>query len=372
MKIFEVARVFFIMFFRDKLNLFFGLFFNIFLMVMLGFMVKDRFDGTLVMGLYDELNSKFSNSFSDMLKSEGKIQVLDIESEAEISEMIRSGEIMVGLHIRESFGTLEHFNSLPKELDIEEHMSIYGNSGNEIWLKMIVPNLKMGILMANDQTNQYIQGIRVSTILVQTRDTQSYFEFIFPGMLAFSIMGLALSGGLVLLRYRKTDTLKRLKITPLKRYEFLFGYSLSYLSLLVIQVILFLIAARILFGYYFTANFFQIGLLLFFSCILFITLGLTLSNIMPSIESGNTLVRIVNFPAAFICGVFLPVESLPKALQVVSYMHPLTYIVDALRNAANFSATFHDNKINYVVIVTVIIFSMGTAVLNFKWEEQPS
>ena len=134
MKIFEVARVFFIMFFRDKLNLFFGLFFNIFLMVMLGFMVKDRFDGTLVMGLYDELNSKFSNSFSDMLKSEGKIQVLDIESEAEISEMIRSGEIMVGLHIRESFGTLEHFNSLPKELDIEEHMSIYGNSGNEIWL----------------------------------------------------------------------------------------------------------------------------------------------------------------------------------------------------------------------------------------------
>jgi ABC-2 type transport system permease protein len=41
----------------------------------------------------------------------------------------------------------------------------------------------------------------------------------------------------------------------------------------------------------------------------------------------------LRLPMIFISGVFLPIESLPFQLRVISYLTPLTYLVDALGEA---------------------------------------
>ena len=45
------------------------------------------------------------------------------------------------------------------------------------------------------------------------------------------------------------------------------------------------------------------------------------------------LATVVRSAMVFICGVFIPIETMPATLQTVAYALPLTYSVDALRQA---------------------------------------
>lgn len=367
-KIFEINRIFLLMFFRDKMNLFFSFFFNAFLMIMLGFFVKDKFNEIGVIGIYDNLQTEVSREFIEKVSQYPNLNIDIIANYSEIEEKIKKGKIVAAVQINKSFENL--FNdTIPIKASNDPQLTIYGNSGKQFWMKMMEPGFKLTILGSNEKTKKLTNFINIDTSLVQTRDVD-YFKFIFPGILVFSIMGLAFSGALTLLRFKNTDVLKRLKITPLKKFEFLTGFTISYMILLLLQTILYIVLAATVFGYTFNENILQIAIIIFTCGLVFMVLGICLANISPSLDSGNNIVRFINYPASFICGVFIPIETLPKVFQFISYFHPLTYFSNAIRNAVNYSATFVDNLSNYIIIFSLLIIFSVISVITFKWEEQ--
>jgi ABC-2 type transport system permease protein len=183
-------------------------------------------------------------------------------------------------------------------------------------------------------------------------------------------MGLSFTGALSLLFFRKADVLKRLKITPLKKYEFLAGFISSYLLLLLLQVLLYIFIAWLVFGYSFSGNYLQIALLITGCGLLFLVLGIVIANLVPSVDAGNNLIRFLNFPASFLCGIFLPIDSLPRVLQYFSVAHPLTYFARAIRNAVNYSASFQENLSNYLILAAILIVCTVVSLTTFNWEEQ--
>jgi len=365
--IIEIFRVFFLIFLRDKLNLFFSFFFNAFLMIMLGLFVSDRFDEIGTIGVYDKLNSEFSQEFIKTLEKEPTIKIEHFTNLDALIKKIKKGDLVAGLEINKSFELLKNKTAVAEENN--PHLLIYGNSGKDIWLKMLKPGLKMGILKTNENTKTLLKNITIKTEMIQSRNLD-YFKFIFPGVLMFSIMGLAFTGALSLLFFRKADVLKRLKITPLKKYEFLIGFSLSYFVLLLLQAVLYILVAWVVFDYTFTGNYLQIAVLIFGCGLLFIVLGIAIANLAPTVDSGNNIVRLLNFPASFLCGIFIPIEALPKSLQFISRFHPLTYFANAMRNTVNYSATFSENSTNYIILISIFIIFSAIAVKSFKWEEQ--
>ncbi|MCJ7934775.1 MAG: ABC transporter permease [Chryseobacterium sp.] len=362
-----VSRIFIVIFLRDKLNLFFSFFFNAFLMVMLGFYVSNRFDvGTI--GIYDDLKSDFSNQFIKTLGNDPAIKVKKFNDTAALFKAIEKGGIVAGIKIDKPFEALKD-DSVADPISKHKQLQIYGSSENMMWVKMLEPGIKIAILNTNNTSKKIISQINLKTQTVQSRNI-NYFKSIFPGVLVFSVMGLSFTGAMSLLYFRKSDVLKRLKITPLKKYEFLIGFITSYFILLLLQAILYIFIAWLVFGYVFTGNYLQISLLIVSCGLLFILLGITIANIVPSIDSGNNIIRFLNFPASFLCGVFIPIETLPKILQYISVFHPLTYFTSAMHNAVNYNSAFSGNSTNYIIIFILMIVFSVISIKTFKWEAQ--
>jgi len=74
-------------------------------------------------------------------------------------------------------------------------------------------------------------------------------------------------------------------------------------------------------------------LTLLLSAAAFAALGALASVAVSEVFEAQTLANFVRFPMMFLGGVFVPVQDLPRGLQVVARFLPLTYAVEALRIA---------------------------------------
>lgn len=69
------------------------------------------------------------------------------------------------------------------------------------------------------------------------------------------------------------------------------------------------------------------------SSLMFSVFGLLLSVPFRDIPDAMPPATVVRIAMVFICGVFIPLETMPASLQTVAYALPLTYSVDSLRQA---------------------------------------
>jgi ABC-2 type transport system permease protein len=65
----------------------------------------------------------------------------------------------------------------------------------------------------------------------------------------------------------------------------------------------------------------------------FIGLWLAIASMLKDEQGFGLIMNLIISPLLFLSGIFYPIENLPFALRVVSYLNPLTYGVDGLRGA---------------------------------------
>jgi ABC-2 type transport system permease protein/oleandomycin transport system permease protein len=161
----------------------------------------------------------------------------------------------------------------------------------------------------------------------------SYEDFLMPGIIVQNIA----FGGFVTALGLNEDLHKglidRFRSLPMARSAVLAGRTLSdvFTNTLSIAVLL---ATGLVIGFSFDASPVEvvagIGLLLLFGYAfswVFALLGLVVS----SPEAANSLGFIAVFPLTFISSAFVPVESMPAALQWFAEINPFTIVVDAMR-----------------------------------------
>ena len=161
----------------------------------------------------------------------------------------------------------------------------------------------------------------------------SYVDFLIPGIIVQNIA----FGGFVTAIGLNEDLSKglidRFRSLPMARPAVLAGRTFADIVTNLISVIVLLITGFII-GFSFGTGIGEIlaGLLLLiffgyaFSWV-FALLGLMVS----SPESANSLGFIAVFPLTFISSAFVPVDSMPAALQWFAEINPFTLMVDAMR-----------------------------------------
>ena len=160
-----------------------------------------------------------------------------------------------------------------------------------------------------------------------------YKDFLLPGIIVQNIA----FGGFVTALGLNDDLRKglidRFRSLPMARSAVLAGRTLSDVitNALSLAVVL---GTGLLIGFSFHASFLEIvagfGLLLLFGYAfswVFALLGL----IASSPEAANSIGFIAVFPVTFISSAFVPVESMPGALQWFAEVNPVTVMVDAMR-----------------------------------------
>jgi len=131
---------------------------------------------------------------------------------------------------------------------------------------------------------------------------------------------------------RRTGTLQRLLASPASEVEIVVGYSLAFAVIGLLQSIVVLVAAILLFNISIVGS-----IVLALLVVMLIGFGHQGLGILLSAGAKNELqaiqfIPLILFPSILLAGLFWPVESIPSYLQPLSFVIPLRYGIDAERS----------------------------------------
>ncbi len=135
--------------------------------------------------------------------------------------------------------------------------------------------------------------------------------------------------------YREGGILRRLRATPLRPYTILTAHVLVKLLFTAITLAAMLLAGRRYDAVDAGVPLVSFTLALLFSTVSILSLGFLIASIVPTARFAQPLGTLILYPMLGVSGLFVPVASLPPALQIVARALPLTYAVSLLtRNLA--------------------------------------
>ena len=161
----------------------------------------------------------------------------------------------------------------------------------------------------------------------------NYQEFVFPGIIAMSVLFTSMFYGMYIIWDRKLDFLKAVLVAPVPRSAVFFGKMLGGMTDVMVQALaLVLIGVGLsLVDGMIPAALALAGVLAVSACI--VSLGLIIGANMKSIEGFNLVMSFITWPMFIFSGALFPTENLPAFLDVIVAANPLTYGVDLLRLA---------------------------------------
>jgi ABC transporter DrrB family efflux protein len=161
----------------------------------------------------------------------------------------------------------------------------------------------------------------------------TYIDFLIPGIIVQNIAFGGFVTALGLSEDLKKGLIDRFRSLPMARSAVLAGRTLADVATNTLSVVV-LVTTGLIIGFTFHGSALEIvggfALLILFGYAfswVFALLGLVVS----SPEAANSLGFILVFPLTFISSAFVPVESMPDALQWFANINPFTIVVDAMR-----------------------------------------
>ncbi|MEM2959916.1 MAG: ABC transporter permease [Candidatus Jordarchaeaceae archaeon] len=158
-----------------------------------------------------------------------------------------------------------------------------------------------------------------------------YRTFLFPGIVAISLVGISISTGISVIWDRELGFLKEILVAPVSRTSIFLGKTLGGCSVALIQGVLILLISPF-FGINFHATNFLLAVIIMALISLgLVSIGLIIASLLETIESFGLIMNFLIMPLMFLSGAFYPLQQAPNWLKMVSLFNPLTYGVDALR-----------------------------------------
>jgi len=183
-----------------------------------------------------------------------------------------------------------------------------------------------------------------------------------PGIIIFGFSFITLFTATLVSKDRSSSLLIRLATSPMKPYEYILGYLISLIPIIVIQDILFFLVA-ILLGLSFSINIFYTIIVSLIVSILFIAFGILIGSMVSEKASGGVgslIVQLVVFTSGMYFSKDLVGNFFAKLCELLPFESSLNIIKGVLNN--NISMISTQNIIVFllysilIIVLTSIIF----------------
>ena len=196
-------------------------------------------------------------------------------------------------------------------------------------------------------------------------------EFVRVGLPVFVSVLIALSGVLSLVTiisiYREGGILKRLRATPLRPQTILTAHVLVKLMLTAVTMALTVLAGKRYYPIHVDVPVFGFAMALLISTWSILSIGFVIASIVPTARFAQPIGAAILYPMVALCGLFVPLQSLPPVLQAVARVLPLTYAVSLLQGIWKGEAwSAHLGDVAALVVVFVICTALAAKI--FRWE----
>lgn len=196
-----------------------------------------------------------------------------------------------------------------------------------------------------------------------------YIDFLVPGLIGMNLMGTGMwSIGFSVVNARLRKLLKRFIATPMRKTHFLAAQFLSRLVFLVIEVLVVVVFAWLVFDVAVRGSFALFSLICLLGGATFAALGLLIASRAKTLEAISGLMNVVMMPMWICSGVFFSYERFPDAVLPFIRALPLTALNDALRAVMNdgFGIAQVMPQVAVLAVWTVVSAVVGLKI--FRWQ----
>lgn len=193
----------------------------------------------------------------------------------------------------------------------------------------------------------------------------NYLDYITPGILAQSVLFIAIFNGIAVIWERDMGIVQKLVVAPIPRAAIVigkgFGSGIRAISqIIVIYILSYFLHININWSVYSIAS---VITFVFLGAILFSTFSLVIACIVKTRERFMGIGQILTMPLFFASNAIYPISNMPGWLKNIAHVNPLTYEVDALRASMlvdSSSAYGLGLDFLYMLLVTAILTVIGT------------
>ena len=231
----------------------------------------------------------------------------------------------------------------------------------------------------------FVLGTGLSSLL--STGEVDFRTFLFPGVLAMSVLFTAAFAGISIVWDREFGFLREMLVAPVGTTAIMTGKCLGGATVATLQSLVILALAGLVDVPYDPVMMLELVVLLFLMAFMICALGLVLAARVKQIQSAMPLVQLTITPLMFLSGALFPLSNLPAWLKVVTTLNPMTYAVESIRSvvfdrldlAPAVRATFDPGitwagwpvptAVEVAVVVVTCLVLLGLAVARFARTE---
>jgi ABC-2 type transport system permease protein len=177
----------------------------------------------------------------------------------------------------------------------------------------------------------FVMGTGLGSIVDTGGDT-SFATFLFPGVLATSVLFTAAFAGISLVWDREFGFLREMMVAPISRASIIWGKCLGGAIVATGQSLILLALLGTVGIPYSPALILALIGCLFLGALLLTALGVLLSTRIKTIQAAMPVSQLLIMPMMFLSGSLFPITNLPEWLAVLTRLNPLTYVVQPMRH----------------------------------------
>ena len=349
-------------FFRERIAIFWMFIFPVFFMLLFGFVFGGG-EGPvkLKLGVVVEGNDP---AIQGMLQGLARIPVIE---EVHCGAL---GEELAALKKRKRDGVLVFPESVVGKIARGEKVefTVYYDASRTTTQQVLLAVLQEFLAKSEEITTGKERLFTLEAKSVQVREFRA-IDYMTPGIVAMTLMQLGLFGVAgTLISWREQKILRRLWATPVSRSVFAASMITQRLTISLVQAGLILAVGASVFRVALVGERALMAGVVILGALTFISLGYMIASFVRTAESGNAILRILNFPMMFLSGIFWPVEWMPGVLKPVIYALPLTYLGDALRQVMVEATPLVPLWVDIAVLGGWTIGAAAIAVKFFRWD----
>lgn len=196
-----------------------------------------------------------------------------------------------------------------------------------------------------------------------------YVDWVVPGVLGMNMMFTCLFGvGYVIVRYRKSGVLKRLKATPLGALEFLTAQVVSRLWLVLAITWVVFLGTNFFLDFTMHGSYISLAIVLLVGAFALITMGLLVAAQTASEELAGGLLNLFTWPMMMLSGVWFSLEGAHPLIRAFAQVLPLTHVVQSARSVMIDGAGLAQIGFSLVYLVCFSIVCLVLGAKLFRWE----
>ena len=346
-------------FFRQRSAVFFAFGFPLLFMIIFGFAFSGSENVSYDIGLVDQDASTISGQISQAIRRIPIFKITEGSLNDELAKL-KKGDIQAVVLIPS--GTQSNISARKTT-----NITVYYDPSQISSSPIIISVLSQATDQINLQFASEPMLIELTPEAVQAHNLR-YIDFLVPGVLAMSILFLGLFGSLNIVDRRERKILKRFSATPVGRSTMLYSQIVYRMILVVLQALIIIIVAHLVFGVSVVGNWLLLLGLLLLGILTFISIGYLALSRAATQEGALPIIQLIQFPMLFLSGIFFPIDIMPSFMRPIVNIMPLTYLGDALRQVMVGATPLFPLHVDAAVLGSWLIVSLLLTVRFFRWE----